>query len=226
MSLWCFGGVLSSLLSVASRIRSVSFGLRSSSIFGVFAMTDNPTFRLSGYHFEFTPLGGPLDQQPLAPLFQEIGHAIQACARLELLVTCLVIHVNKEQASQALYDPDPQGKYVGTLKLLRDWLTQHPEYAKFKSDSDDKFYGALIEEANLRHELVHSFLQSIDPTTGDFVMARMRRVGKDEWQPSTTTYKAETARYVSAHATNAALFFTEVAKQVFKQVSDEQPQTP
>jgi len=122
----------------------------------------SPTFKLRGGKFTFTPLDGPIDQEPRSPLFDEIGHAILACARLEFLVTALVMHVNKEGASKALHDPDPWATHKALLKLLFKWLREHPEYATLAPMHDEKFYDALLADADLRNEFAHSFLESID----------------------------------------------------------------
>jgi len=177
---------------------------------------DYPTFRLRGRNYTFTPLGGPLDQEPQHPLFHQLGYALACWSRMEHMLTTLVIHINKEAASKSLYDPDPQAKFSGMIRLLRKWISQHPGYSHISSpDEDAKFFEILLEESKLRNELAHSFLQAINPATGSFTMCRLQRKGKNEWEPTTTTYSPEAPSYLATQATTAARHFVEIAKILF-----------
>ena len=127
-------------------------------------MIVSPTFKLADTDHQFTPLGGPIDQDARSNLFTDIGHAIAAQARLEYLVTALTIHVNKSAVSDVLHDPDPADRHRRMLKLLRKWLTQHPEYSPLRLFEDDTFYQGLVESAKFRNKLVHGFLESYRPS--------------------------------------------------------------
>ena len=187
-----------------------------------------PTFRLRDREYTFTPLGGPLDQEPQHTLFHELGYALACWARMEHMLTTLVIHINKEAASEALYDPDPQAKFSGMIRLLRKWISQHPGYSHLASPEDARFFEVLLEESNLRNELAHSFLDAIDPTTGSFTMCRLKRTGKNTWEPITTTYLPEAPGYLAKQATTATRHFVEIAKVVFDPPDDPgaPPETP
>jgi hypothetical protein len=189
---------------------------------------DHPTFLLKGGHYTFTPLGGPIDQEPRHHLFEELGHALASWTRMEHMLTTIALHINKEAASQALYDPDPQSKFSGMIRLLRKWISQHPDYKGISSPDDAKFFEVLLEEAKLRNELAHSFLEAIDPETGKFTMCRLRRAGKNTWEPITTTYLPETPAYLGSQATTATRHFVEIAKVVFEPAddTDSSPEKP
>lgn len=176
----------------------------------------NPTFRLKGSAYPFTPLEGPIDRAPHAKLIAEIGHAMLAFSRLEYMVTTLVLQVNKQAASQTLHDPDPVAKFGALVKLLRRWLTKHPAYTHLTSADDDRFYEALLQDAVLRNELAHGFLESIDHNTGSFTMRHIKRDGRDLWSATTRTYAAKTPTYLGSQATLATRHFVEIAKVIFE----------
>jgi len=107
-----------------------------------------------------------------------------------------------------------------TVKLLRKWLTKHPNYAEFRQSDDDVFYEALLKSASLRNDIVHGLLESINPDTGEFTMRRIKRVGTDLWSASTATHDANVPKYLASQATLATRHFVEIAKIVFEQDRD------
>jgi hypothetical protein len=177
----------------------------------------NPTFEIRDTAYAFTPLGGPIDKDPNAPVFAWIGHAIAAQARLEHLVTSLVMHVNKRDASEALHDPDPRHQYKALLKLLRKWLRNHPAYAKHKLFDDDQFYQGLLKDADLRNEFAHGFLEHVDADTGNFTMCILEKHGADEWTARKVIFAPMMPRMLSTQASLATRHFVEVAKMIFEQ---------
>src|SRR5688572_4819112 len=88
-----------------------------SSVFGDFAMPKE--YRLMGEDYKFSPTGGPIDSpKENADLFCTLGLAQAAWSRMEHMVTVLALHLNKEEASAALHDPDPADAFRRKLKLL------------------------------------------------------------------------------------------------------------
>lgn len=183
----------------------------------------NPTFRLKGTSHQYTPLGGPIDEENKPSVFAEIGHAIAAQSRVEHLVTSLVLHVNKPSASEVLHDPDPSHQYKRLLKLLRKWLTEHPTYKKFEFLSDDKFYTGLLENADTRNNLAHGFIESIDPKDGSFIVCSFKKSGPDTWRVQKTCFAACAPAALSELATLAAYHFVEVAKAIFERPETSEP---
>ena len=186
----------------------------------------NPTFRLAGGTYAFSPIGGPIDQNPRPQLIDDIGFALMSWSRMEFMLTHIVIHINKEGASKTLYNPDPQSKFTGMVKLLRKWLSSHVALAHVTTLYDNSFFDHLIELASVRNEMTHGFLDAIDPTTGIFTMRVMQRVNPNEWKAKSIEFNATTATELAAQSNLAMKHFVAMAETLFPQAPDEQPQTP
>lgn len=144
-----------------------------------------------------------------------------AWSRLEYIVTALAIHINKKATSEIIYDPDPKTKLRDLLKLVRKWLVRHPEYAGLKSAVDDQFLDLLYKDIDLRNNLVHGFLESVDSRDGTFTVRALKRSGKDTWSALTMTYGVQIPAYLASQATLASRHFTEICKVVFDQGDHE-----
>lgn len=216
----CLGGVVSARFSMRLNRSSVLGSSLISSFWVVFAME---TYRLSGTNHTFTPFDGPLDKPPPSELLDDIGRAIMAFSRLEYIVTALAIHINKRSASAILHDDDPNAKLSSMLKLVRRWLTKHPEYAALADAADPEFFDLLLKEVNLRNEIVHGLLESIDTDAQTFPTRRIKRSGKDNWSAQTGTYSLQTPKYLASQATLAARHFNELCKALFHAENGEPP---
>ncbi len=183
----------------------------------------DPTFVLRGTQIRFSPLGGPLDEAPASLFFADLGYALAAWARMEHMLTCLALHVNKVTASPALHQEDPNTKFSELVKLLRKWISKHHAYANVRSPSDPKFFESLLEMARFRNELVHGSLNAIDEKSGEFHMLQIQRTGRNQWKAKNVTYKIEGLKLLADLSNLAHRHFVELGKAIFEKENEPSP---
>lgn len=145
---------------------------------------------------------------------------------MELLVTALVMHINKEEASKALYDPDPANAFKRKTKLLETWITKHPPNAHLRAKNDTSFFQRLRDLADHRNRIAHGHVESFDRETGIALVNSITRAGKDTWTTAIHKIDLGTIKSVGALANTANNYFMSIADEIFPRHDDAQPQTP
>jgi hypothetical protein len=114
----------------------------------------------SSIDFVFYPSGGPVDAITTDALFQLLGRASAAWARLELMLDVLLLHINKESEAPELYKRHPN-TFKEKVDLLKRWL-KHPKLAP-EADISRRSLSILKELANTRNDVLHSCITAYDP---------------------------------------------------------------
>jgi len=185
----------------------------------------DPTFTLKGTQYTFKPLSGPLEETPRPKIFSDIGYALASWARMEHLLTTLVIHINKQKSSAILHDPDPSSKFAKLLGLYGKWLGKHSAYAHLKTPHDKAFFTGLFEMAKFRNALAHGVLILCNEATGKFRLLSLSRIGVDTWKAREDEYEIEALKRFSELTNIAHRRFIEVAELLFEKVDPPQSQS-
>jgi len=190
--------------------------------------SDQPKrYRLGGTKFEFSPGGGPIDDHANhADLFNAIGLVTSAWARMENLLTALVLHVNKEAASKAIHEPDPSNAFSRKSKLLQAWITKHPPHSRLRTGKDASFFGQLRELADKRNAIAHGHLECFDRATTIATFKLICRIGKDTWEPRTYKIPMNDFAIIASLCNTANRYFISLADELFEGIEDAQPEKP
>ncbi len=184
-------------------------------------------YKLRGTHFEFHPEGGPIDDHANhADLFNAIGLVTCSWARMENLLTAIVLHVNNEEASKTLHEPDPSNAFSRKSKLLQDWITKHPPHNHLRTGNDANFFGHLRELADKRNAIAHGHLESFDRAIATATFKVIRRVGKDRWGLRTYNIPMSDFAIIADLCNIANAYFTSLADDRFGSAEDAQPERP
>lgn len=184
----------------------------------------NSTYRIQGQTLAVTPMGGPLDHDPKPCVIADIGAALAAFTRLEYMVCAVGLHINKKEASAALHDPDPSEKFSRMIKLVRKWLSQHPDLAHTWPPGSDFMFDELAKDADMRNALAHNFLHSFDPDIGNVELIGIKRTGKDEWEHRAYDVSINHIRGLAQRATMATRHFVTIADSLFLRPDNDEPQ--
>ena len=117
------------------------------------------------YSDDFQIIGGPLDKpQNAHPLFYALGLIASNWARLEQHLNILIMHVNAEEHSVELFDPNHPVSFRRKIKVLKTWFNHYPALINFTEDvrgltSDLKGLG------DSRNLYLHSILETWDQKT-------------------------------------------------------------
>jgi len=129
--------------------------------------------------FQF--IGGPIDDPSNAnALFQELGKAAAAWARLEQQVEAILLHVNKKEFSNELFEVHPVS-FTKKLNTLKPWFEKHQALSEYKEamlEITSKLWG-LADERNL---YLHSILEGFDVQSKIVVFHRILPKGRDEFK--------------------------------------------
>ena len=177
-------------------------------------------FKIKGY--EFTPLGGPIDDNAQNPIFSEIGMAFTAWARMEHMLLALVIHINKKKTSEHLYDPDPVSKFKELIKLLRKWIKCHEDYKSLEIAGTKIMFSELIEVATNRNILAHGKIETIDPNSQLIRLKSLKRTGKNQWEARDIDLHFDAIKAITTWANLANSYFVECGKVLFDEVEPPQ----
>jgi hypothetical protein len=184
-------------------------------------------FQLRGTDFNFSADGGPIDEHAEhLDLFGAIGFAVSAWARMETMLTALVMHVNKDEASNALYEANPQNAFTRKLTVLENWLTKHPPHARLRAKGDTNLFAKLRGLAERRNLIAHGLVESYDRARDLVTIKQVTRVGRDEWQLRTYETPVADIRIVGQLANTANRYFISLADDLFGRPEDAQSQTP
>lgn len=178
---------------------------------------ENQLFQLSDLSYEFLAFGGPIDEPSSYPeLFQAIGHASACWARMEHLIDALLVHINKEAFSKAIYSDTHPVAFKAKVDLLKRWFNNHPE---LNAHSDDVMavMPKIKQLADTRNLLMHGATQSFNKATGEIVLKTISPLGKgkDTFRCATEHLNVAAALTISEVTTKANLFLTALASQVF-----------
>gem|GEM_PF-19754 len=173
-------------------------------------------YRLEGRSFNFSPFGGPIDAPEENKLFfQNLGLAVAAWARMEHTLTILTLHINKEASSKELYDKNPVLVFKKLAELLETWLNKHPEYEDFQLDHN--FFEKLRELSDVRNDIIHGSIESINHDDHIVVVSRIKRKGKDVWEPYKITYSLKAFESLLELADLANKQFNVIFENVLKE---------
>ena len=129
----------------------------------------------------FKFVGGPIDEPADAnTLFLELGKAATAWARLEQQVEAILLHVNKQDFSDELFEVHPVS-FTKKLRILKTWFKKHQALSSFKEpvlEIMSKLWG-LADERNL---YLHSILEDFDAMSKIAVFHRILPEGNDEFK--------------------------------------------
>lgn len=129
----------------------------------------------------FKFIGGPIDYPSNADtLFQELGKATAAWARLEQQVEAILLHINKKKFSDELFKDHPVS-FTKKLTILNSWFKKHQALSEHKEallEITSKLWG-LAEERNL---YLHSILEDFDIESKIAVFHRILPRGSDEFK--------------------------------------------
>lgn len=129
--------------------------------------------------FQF--IGGPIDDpSDASALFQELGKAAAAWARLEQQVEAILLHVNKKEFSDALFAVHPVS-FTKKLKILKPWFKKHQVLSEHK-ETMLEITSKLWELAEERNLYLHSILEGFDVQSKIVVFHRILPKGSDEFK--------------------------------------------
>jgi hypothetical protein len=142
------------------------------SIFLVDAMKVYASVLSGRSNLEFNLVGGPLEApDDHTPLFAALGFAGSAWARMEQQLDIVLIHINKEQHSARLYQPEYPIAFERKIKLAKLWFNQHPPLERYREDIR-LFTSNIKQIAPIRNNLIHSILQEWNAETNKWPRCR------------------------------------------------------
>jgi hypothetical protein len=178
----------------------------------------------SSIDFEFYPSGGPIDRKEgTEALFELLGRASAAWARMELMLDIILLHINKASESPEIYDPEHPVSFKRKLKLMKRWL-KHPKLAPGRNIFR-KSLAILKTLADTRNDVLHSHITSFDPQTGRIGFLSLRFLGDDNFQMQSGEYSVERLQALLEMATKSTLALTELADLVMPHGDSPSPQT-
>jgi hypothetical protein len=131
------------------------------------------------YNFKLT--GGPLDDTASAlDLFQALGHASSAWARLEQHVDIALMQINQADFSfgeKDLYDPIHPRTFSAKLDLLKDYFNKHPALAEDRG-AIRELSGMIKEMSKERNQYLHSIVEAYDSSTQKVTFHSIQPQGK------------------------------------------------
>jgi hypothetical protein len=146
---------------------------------------------------------------------------------MEHMVTALTIHINKAEASAALHEPDPADAFKRKVKLLENWLMNHPAYAAVVDDWHARFFLRLKEMAETRNTIIHGHLRAYDRSARKFEIGIIRRAGKDTWRVQTVQFHIEALQEIADLSNMANKELVRIADAIFlKDDGAASPETP
>lgn len=132
-----------------------------------------------GFH-PYRYIGGPLENPSHYPdLFQALGEAAMAWARMEQHVDAILVQLNKADHSPDLtpiYNPRHPKPFFDKLELLGDYFNKHPALARYK-DAVTDFRMGLSGLAPERNFIFHGILEDFDEKAGEYVINKMTPLG-------------------------------------------------
>lgn len=176
------------------------------------------TYRLrhSEIDFSFAPTGGPIDDATpeASVVFEKLGRAAAAWARMEFLLDAILLHINKASESADLYNARHAFGFKNKVDLLKRWL-DHPALAPTK-DLTKKVLSLTKELANSRNEILHSHLKAYDPATGVFTIQTIEFKGDDVFRVREGEFKLQALDVLFDLANRSTLALTEIGNAVFQ----------
>jgi len=128
--------------------------------------------------FQF--VGGPIDDPADAnALFLELGKAATAWARLEQQIEAILLHVNKQDFSEELFEDHPVS-FTKKLRILKQWFKKHKALASFKEPALE-IMSKLWDLADERNLYLHSILEDFDPASKMATFHRILPKGEDKF---------------------------------------------
>lgn len=115
--------------------------------------------------YDFQLQGGPIDSPAgCEEAFAHYGRAAAAWARLEAHMEVIIIHINKRDHSQELYDEHP-ASFENKIKTLKRWFNKHPVLLPHADDIREITSRAKVIGKEYRHFMMHCFFRSYDNAT-------------------------------------------------------------
>ena len=137
------------------------------------------TLRSEGKHLDFHFGGGPIDDLgPSHPLFAALGYAAASWARFESHLDAILIHINAEEHSAAIYSPDHPVSFERKIKLLKRWFNQHPALADL-AEPIRELTSRAKPLARERNRMFHSVLEEWSMETATAKFHGLTYVGDD-----------------------------------------------
>jgi len=131
---------------------------------------------------QFAFFRGPIDD-PSTPavVFEAIGRAATAWARLEQHIDAVIFHINKKAHSEQLYREHPIS-FEGKIKMLKVWFNKHPALASHADDIRILTSRLKILSKESRNPLLHSIFSEYDPATNTLYFQNIKSEGRDTFR--------------------------------------------
>jgi hypothetical protein len=147
------------------------------------------------------------------PLFAALGFAGSAWARMEQQLDMILIHINKEQHSAQLYQPEYPIAFERKIKLPKRWFNQHPPLKQYRDDMR-LFTSKVKEIAPIRNHLLHSILQDWNPKEQVATMQTIKFEGDDTFRVRSRAVRLKTLKTFGTVANNANKFLSHVTFKI------------
>lgn len=158
--------------------------------------------------FEVHASGGPIDDpESAAELFQALGHASAAWARMEFMLDAVLLRINKISESPSLYNPLHPTGFKQKIERIKKWLV-HPKLAPHK-EIMHKTLVIMKELSQPRNEFLHSDVRSYDRSTGIFSIANMKSIGDDRMRLKEINYHIDAVTHLTLFSRKGALALSE-----------------
>jgi len=164
---------------------------------------------------DFSIIGGPLE----APddhilLFAALGFAGSAWARMEQQLDIVLIHLNKERRSAALYQLEYPVAFDRKIKLAKRWFNQYPPLKSYQADI--RIFTSKIKEiAPIRNYLFHSILQEWDAEKQVATMQTVKFEGDDNFRVQRRAVSLKTIKTFGRLANAGNKFLSHVTLKIF-----------
>jgi hypothetical protein len=163
---------------------------------------------------DFNLVGGPLEApDDHAPLFAALGFAGSAWARMEQQLDIVLIHINKEQHSPRLYQPEYPIAFERKINLAKRWFNQHPPLKRYRGDIR-LFTSNIKQIAPIRNYLLHSILQEWDAQKQVATMQTIKFEGKDTFRVQSRGVHLKTIKSFGTVANSANKFLSHVTRKI------------
>lgn len=156
---------------------------------------------------EFHLTGGPLEKLTGdRAVMAHIGRAVLAWARMEQHLTLLIMTINRERNSPALYEPKHPHGFTEQIRVASAWFSGHPALVEWKDDFA-QLVTHLEELADARHTLAHSVLDALDTQTrrAVFKSVKRKRKGSFELHRKDISFNVFPRMTIAANAANTFL---------------------
>jgi hypothetical protein len=164
---------------------------------------------------DFKLYGGPLDD-PERPteLFEALGFAACAWARMEQHLDTILIHVNKSEYSEKLYTERHPVMISGKIKLFKRWFNQHPALAGMAGMARLLTSGIKQISGN-RHTFIHAALEAWDPETKTAKFHGIKFDGDDSFLAETFDVHLDFIIRFGKHVNQANELLADISKRLF-----------